>query len=716
MKHLKQLAKILFRQIRYLSLALILMMTGSGLVFAEQTGTKDEAENAYTLDTIVVTAGKRLESMQALDASVSLLTTEQIDTERIESVDDLKGYMPNVNVQSAAGSTNSFLSIRGVMGQTVPMSSPGVCIYLDDVSLVDPLSNLFSSAYFFDLERIEVLRGPQGSLYGRNAEAGVLLIRTKDPEYNYSAKLLGEYGNYNRLVGQAVVNAPLLEDTLALRLSTSYLNRDGYHDNITLGNTTADADEFSIRGKLLWDIADSTSALLAIEENRVRDGAQDIFPLMIAGPNWDSSKVATDLDGHEHRDMSSYSLRFKHTLDFAELVSITAYRNGLENTFGDPDYWSYNTGYADFTLEQRQFTQELRLISNDAKGTPWKWIVGVFYLHNDMDFNSSYHVGPEGVIMEMDIYGLGGGFSQGAAVFGDVEYLFDNGFRLGVGLRGQYNEDEIDSQRYYEVYGMRLEYQEEELSSDYTDLMGKVKLAYDFASDLTIYGLISQGSRPGGITSLIQTTTMQVYDPEQAVNYEVGLKYNLPNDKGFFDLSLFYLSIDDLQINSTGLGGLQYISNAGKARNIGGEASLRFNLLPGLRADLNLGYVGAEFEDYADGGGDYSDNSVPKVPDFTGMAALQYRVEVLPGKSLMARMAYHHVGKTYWDLANQHAQDSYGLVNATLGLEADWWQIYLWGKNLLDEEYIRGGLMWGDMVIGGYGEPLTFGITLQLEF
>ncbi len=713
---MKKLVKILGCQIMYLALALVLTPTFSGLVIARQIEEAGNTEDFYTLDTIVVTAGKRLENMQELDASVSLLTAEEIETGRVESVDDLKGYMANVNVQSAAGSTNSFLSIRGVMGQTVPMSPPGVCIYLDDVSLVDPLSNLFSSAYFFDLERIEVLRGPQGSLYGRNAEAGVLLIRTKDPEYSYSARLLGEYGNYERLMGQAILNVPLIDDTLALRLSTSYLNRDGYHENVTLGNTAADADEFSIRSKLLWDIAANTSVLLTIEDNKVRDGAQDIFPLMIAGPSWDSSKVATNLDGHEHRDMTSYSLRFKHGFDFADLVSITAYRNGLENTYGDPDYWSYDTGYADFTLEQKQFTQELRLISNDGKATPWKWIVGAFYLYNDMDFNSLYHMGPEDVTMEMDINGLGEGTSQGAAVFGDVEYLFGNGFRVGAGVRSQYNKDEMESRRYYEAYGMQLEYQEEELSSDYTDLMGKVKLAYDFASDLTIYALISQGSRPGGITSLIQTTTMQDYSPEQAVNYEMGLKYNLPNDRGFFDLSLFYLIIDDLQINSTGLGGLQYISNAGEARNIGGEASLRLNLLPGLRADFNLGYVDAELEDYSQSGGDYSGNTVPKVPDFTGMAALQYRARILPGKSLVARAAYHYVGKTYWDLANQHAQDCYGLVNATLGVEADWWQLYLWGKNLLDEEYIRAGLMWGDMVVGGYGEPLTCGITLQLEF
>ncbi len=716
MKQLKQLIKVLFGRITHLLLCLVLTAAVCGLAVVEKAVAKDDVQNAYTLDTIVVTAGKRLESMRELDASVSLLTAEEIDLNRIESVDDLKGYMPNFNVQSAAGSTNSFLSIRGVVGQTVPMSTPGICIYLDDVSLVDPLSNLFSSAYFFDLERIELLRGPQGSLYGRNAEAGVLLIRTKDPEYSYSARFLGEYGNYERLMGQAVLNAPLIKESLALRLSASYLNRDGYRDNITLGNTAADVDEFSIRAKLLWDIAANTSALLVIEDNTVRDGAQDIFPLEIAGPDWDSSKVATNVDGHEHRDMTSSSLRFKHRFDSAELMSITAYRDGLESTFGDTDYWSYDTGYADFSLKQKQFTQELRLISNNRKAIPWKWIIGAFYLHNDMDFNSFYHMGPQGVPMEMDIHGLGQGTSQGAAVFGDVEYLFDNGFRFSAGVRGQYSKDEMDSQRFYEMYGMQQGYKKENLSNDYTTLMGKAKLAYDFPNDLTVYTLISQGSRPGGITPLLQAETMQNYDPEQAVNYEIGMKYNLPNDRGFFDLSLFYLSIDDLQINFTGMGGFQYISNAGKARNVGGEVNVHFNLLPSLRADFNVGYVDAELEDYMDSSGDYSGNTVPRVPEITGMAALQYGVQVLPGMSLIARVSYHYVGKTYWDLANRHDQEPYGLVNATLGLEADWWRLSLWGKNLLDEEYIRSGLMWGDMVVGGYGEPLTCGVTLQLEF
>ncbi len=144
--------------------------------------------------------------------------------------------------------------------------------------------------------------------------------------------------------------------------------------------------------------------------------------------------------------------------------------------------------------------------------------------------------------MEMDMFVQGDGVSQGAAIFGDVEYLFGNGFRLGAGLRGQYNKDEMTSLRYYEISGMQMDYRKEKLSNDYTDLMGKIKLAYDFPNNLTVYALVSQGSRPGGITPLIQAETMQEYDPEEATNYEMGLKYNLPNEKGFFNLSLFYLS------------------------------------------------------------------------------------------------------------------------------------------------------------------------------
>lgn len=706
--------KQLVKRLAHAALGLVLALGGPALALADETATTDK-QGVATLDSIVVTAGKRQESLQEVDASVSLITDEDVEVERIESVHDLEGRLANFHVQSAGGHTNSFISVRGVVGQTVPMTPSGVGVYLDDVTLIDPLSSLLSSAYFFDLDRIELLRGPQGTLYGRNAEAGVLVIKTKDPEHKLSGKVLGEVGNYDKYMGSAVINAPLIQDKLAVRLAASYLKQDGYHDNVYLGNTAADADEMNVRGKLLWDIGPATSALLTIENYHVRDGAQDMIPLAIAGPNWDSSKVNTDVDGHENRDMTAYSLRLNHQLDFADIVSITAFRDGKETTLGDPDFWSNRTGYADFELKQKQFTQELRLVSNDDS-SPWKWLTGAYYFHNDLNFDSFYHIGPDGVEMEMDMITRGGGVNQGAALFGDVEYAFDSGWRLGGGVRGQYYKDEMDSTRYYELMGFKLDEQSGDVSSDYTHLMGKLKLAYDFACNLTVYGLVSQGSRAGGITSLAQTDKMHDYDPETATNYELGLKYQLPGGWGYVDLSMFYMDIQDLQVSTTGLGGFQYVSNAGKARNIGGELGLRLNLLPGLSADASIGYVDAVMTDYKDGDLDYADNTVPKVPDITGMIGLQYRREVLREKFLVARANYSYIGKTYWDLANKHEEDPYSLVNATLGLEADWWKVYLWGKNIFDQEYIRNGLMWGDTVVGAYGDPLTFGVTLQLEF
>ncbi|PIE68620.1 MAG: hypothetical protein CSA21_06410 [Deltaproteobacteria bacterium] len=660
-------------------------------------------ERNVEMDTITVTAGKRTDAITDLSASVSLMSKQEIDREHIESIDDFQSHFANVHVQSAGGATNSFLSIRGVVGQSVPLTPSGIGIYVDEVSLIDPLSNLLASAYFFDLDRIEVLRGPQGTLYGRNAEAGVLVVRTKDPEHRFSAKFLGEVGNYDALMSCGIINLPLIENKAAARFSASYSNRDGYTENISLGKTAAGIDEFNVRGKLLWDIRDTTSLIFTAENYHVRDGAQDLVPFSIAGPDWDKGTINTDVDGHEHRDMTALSLRLNHAFDWSELVSITAYRDGKESTLGDPDFWSYQTGYADFTLNQKQFSQEFRLISS-AETLPWKWLAGLYFYNNDIDFESLYHMEPAGV----DMITVGDGKNMGAALFGDIEYAFSSGFRLGGGIRAQHYKDELASKRSLAAFGME---NSDDTSNDYNQLMGKINLAYDFDS-ATVYGLISQGSRAGGIVSLMQTDKMHHYEPETAISYEAGFKYYLPDEWGYVDAAFFVTDIKDLHVSTTGNGGFQYVSNAGKARNIGGEVQLNMNLHQNLTASASLGYVDTELKDYK-GDKKYSGKHVPRVPDMTGMLAVQYDREITSGIFLVGRASYHHIGKVYWDLANTNKEKPYGLVNTTLGLEGDWWRVYLWGKNLTNEEYVRTAVMWGNMAVGAYGAPRTFGGTVQ---
>ncbi len=411
--------------------------------------------------------------------------------------------------------------------------------------------------------------------------------------------------------------------------------------------------------------------------------------------------------------MAALSMRLNHRLGWVELVSITAYRKGKESTLDDPDFWSYQTGYADFNLNQKQFSEELRLIST-TETLPWKWLTGFYFYKNDIDFDSLYHMGPDGVTMEMDMNVLGNGKNMGAALFGDIEYLFSNGFRFGVGIRTQYYEDKLESSRYITAMGTQISEVFDDTSNDYNQLLGKISLACDFDSAI-VYALISQGSRAGGIVSLLQTDKMHHYDPETAMNYEIGFKYYLANGWGYLDAAIFLTDIKELHVNTTGNGGFQYVSNAGEARNIGGELQLNLNLNQNLNASASFGYVNAKLEGYK-GDKDYSGSKVPRIPDITGMIAMQYNREIISGVSLVGRASYQYIGKIYWDLASTNYEKSYGLVNTTLGLEGDWWWLYLWGKNLTDKKYVRTAVMWGDMAVGGYGAPLTCGATVQFMF
>ena len=659
--------------------------------------TVTKEQGAYTLDAITVTVRKARENIQEVTASMDAFSGMEIEESGSWSFSDLTRYMPNVFSNLNYGINR--IVFRGLKGPDSLLWAPSA-FYVDGVNyLLAEMRN----PDLLDIESIEVLKGPQGSLYGGNSETGVVNITTCMPDNELSAGLMGEYSSFNthRVMGK--LNVPLIKDRLFFNAAASSWRSDGFMKNEYTGDYASGIEHYDFRGAVSWLVSDALSADLTFNyfDYDDEDGS---FRIDQGTGKTDPYKIDYDGPNSIDRDGNTQALRLEYQCDAGALTSITT-RNGFSyEYYGDGDLTSGAVGAMTYFIERdfEAYSQELRIASPEDDG-PWKWLAGLYGIFQEMDMDKSIAMTPMADYRQTEVS------SQNAALFGQTTYSFVEKFHLTVGLRLDYTQLH-GKQNYKDFFGTAYFFEDDIFN---TELLPKLALAYDLTEDAMLYATASKGFLAGGFNTSFGSSQGQfTYDAEQMWSYEVGAKTSWLDNRLQVNLAGFWQEINDKQIVNQ-VGTNMWIDNADKARSTGFELSVKARPFQGLDLFAGLGYVDATFSDWDNGVNNYSGKALPFAPDYTYHAGAQYRHE----SGVFGRLDMTGVSAYYTDSGNEYECEGHQVYNMRLGYEAESWDVVLWCKNIFDHEYIVDKRDWGGGTVAVVdGAPRSIGIDLSLRF
>lgn len=692
-----------------------------------------EEEAVKTLGQVTVTARRREESLKDVPGSVTAISADEIARFASTEIGDLQSTVPNV-VLHEGDAQNTVAYIRGV-GQldSLAFADPGVGIYLDDVYLGRAQGSFLD---VFDVERIEVLRGPQGTLYGRNTIGGAIKFvsraPTETPELSASATL----GSYDQTDFSVGVSGPIAGDKLLGKAAIAYLSRDGYADNTVTGQDDGDRDTLAWRGSILAHLSDTFRVQLSA------DGSKDT-PDTSRTPNRETAVFGAfprsedpftiDADFNGLSDLSVGGVSARATWDVSDaltLVSTTAYREMQYDANLDLDA----TGaplFGVFVFEdQNQFSQELQ--ANYEKGA--LSIVGGLYYFDEEDVTESGIFGPDIAFVSNS---LNDQQTTAFAVYGDLSYDVSDRLSVSVGVR--LTEEEKDFSRVQEFFGATtplvpqigtgFRATDVDTSETFSNTSPRLSISYDLNDDVTTYASIGRGFKSGGFDGRSNSGfEAQPFDAETLTAYEAGFKGSFANGAVFASAAVFLNDYQDLQVSSfTEQNGAfaAIFTNAAEAQIAGFEVEGSWQATEHLRFDFAGGYLDADYDEFiGENGADVSDILTPaNAPDWTGRLAANYRRAIGQETELVVAASAAYRGDVYPTVSSSEVlrQGGYTLYDASVGLEFSdgKYALLLAGRNLSDKEYRTQGFDLSDSLgyqLGYYGAPRTISLTASVRY
>ncbi len=672
------------------------------------------------VEEILVTAQKRSENMQRTSISMKAFTSDHLRSSVIEDVYDIGLYTPGVIVNKEIVGK---VYIRGIGTENLTIGGdPGVAVHVDGAYVARTSAANFD---LFDVERVEVLRGPQGTLYGRNATGGSINIISNAPSEEFYARVEAQFGNYNRRRFVGTINGALSENIFA-RASFVKSDRDGFTENL-FTNQDLDTEDVTM-GRLGLKILASEQVTIDITADFSTDNSSPApfkqleFSQLFEGLNgaFDPEglrRVSQDSPVLEMQDQ--YGLTGKITVDMGdlELTSISAYRN--IDFFAAFDGDAVDILFQNFAddSQSEQFTQELQL-SYDNDG-PLSWIFGLYY------FNDS---GEQEIFIPIPGFGfdiLHNSTIQtdAYAVFGQATYAFTDKLSFTAGLR--YSDESKDATQFSD-FGFIPPIQQD-LSQDANALTPRFALEYFQSNDTMLYLSATRGFKSGGFTF---NGFQSHFDPEFVWAYEGGIKSRFAEGRVVANLSAFYYDYTDLQVskleNNAGV-----ITNAADATIWGGEIELVAKASKNLDINVGLSFLNAEFDTFLTedpsnpqlGTIDLAGNKLTRSPEFTANVSGKYTHEIIDWGTATLQIDYQHQSKSFFTPFNRDlsAQEAFNIVNARLAIQqfdANW-QLAFFVKNLFDETYflniLESGVEAGKPE-GFIAPPRTWGFQIAYEF
>tara|TARA_B100001939_G_scaffold336752_1_gene340247 strand:- start:34232 stop:36514 length:2283 start_codon:yes stop_codon:yes gene_type:complete len=716
----------------------------------------EDSDAVVALDEIIVTARRQSENLQSVPVSVTALSSETLFAERIDDLGDLQSHVPNLSLH-VGDAANAVIYIRGV-GQidSISFTDPGVGVYVDDVYMGRAQGSFLDVV---DPERIEVLRGPQGTLYGRNTIGGAVKFVSARPAHEREGYLEAGYGNYDAIQAKAMLSGPLVEDRLAARAAVAYSVRDGYANNLFDGEDDYDKDTFAWRGSLLFTPDDNLSFYLVADgsrnspdHSRTPHRETPIFSVPSGGflaPGDDPFTVNVNFNNLEELETFGVALTAEYNWADFTLKSITAYREMDYRTEIDLDGTPDSSfGIYDFE-DQDQLSQEIQFIYSGERVT---LVSGLYYFReNDATFAGA--VAPDFFVFLPDIgvfpfpvinASLRDQTNTSKAIYSQVKYDVASRVSITLGARYTKEKKEVDTageeffgtgittpQEMEEAFGTGVGFGRTGFvaEDEWDSFSPKIGLDYRITEEIMIYASASRGFKSGGFNGRL-TNRAQAFDPETLWSYEAGVKSTLFDNRVRLNMAAFYNDYENFQLSrfSADEQGnfLPVFDNAGQATIYGAEMELTALIAENFTADVNMAWLGGGYDELL---GDFDvdvsdDRSLVNAPEFSFRAGLAYDIDLGDnGGRLALAGAVSYRSKTFLTVSSSEvlAQDGYALLDASVRYHSpdENWTLILAGHNLTDQRYREHGFDLSTspgVQLGYYGAPRTYSLTLRYKF
>ena len=698
---------------------------------AEQTSATDQSSPVSQnteLSEIVVTAQKRVENLQRVPVAITAVTGDQLSARGVADTVELRQVAPALNIRQTGNAFQPY--IRGV-GTSGGFTENPAALYIDGVYVPQQIGGLRS---FNDIAQVAVLKGPQGTLFGRNATAGVIQITTRKPTHDLHAEAGASIDNYEMLLTDGYITGGLSPD-VAASLSVQYGTQGkGWGRNQFTGEKAGLHSMFSVRGKILFEPSATTKIVLIGEYYRNSIVGNSRIPYR--GTTYTYSSIVptknvydgfSDPNPKQKVRANNVSLEVGQELGQVQLTSISSMRYARADNISDID----NSPARLFAIgipsaPDRDYTQELQLSSLGS--TRLTWVLGAFYFHNSNQIHQTLDINPPYAPIHILGDNLNRETTESIAGFGQAAWEFIAATHLILGARYTYEKRHIGAEDNTTVFGSTsLTTIEDHVSVKKPSF--RVALDHQFTPETLGYVSFNTGFKSGGFQVL--SPSSPAFSPETVKAYEAGLKTEILDHRVRANISGFYYDYSNIQV-AVVTASVQTIRNAARARLYGLEADLEARISPGLSLSGGLSLLHASFRKYDDaqiaspnpaGGafittGSAAANRLPQSQKLAGNAALDYDTTLF-GLNTHFNASGSYQGGYYLEADNFVHQDAYVLVNTSLRftLPGDGASVSVWGKNLLNRRVISFGSATALGTTAGYDyAPRTYGISVRYAF
>lgn len=741
--------------------SLFLMTAGANMLIlapALAQSPTEPVKQASTLEEVVVTAEKRESTLQSTALAIGALSGDQLATRQVGDVQSLVQSLPNI--QLSVFKVQPKLSIRGVglANQSVSGPEPRIAFHLDGVYLARPEAVMGA---YFDVDRVEIIRGPQGTLYGRNATGGAINVISKDPTAELGGYLNVGYGNYDAWNVEGAVSGPLGERVSA-RLAFKMAEHDGYTRNIITGNRVDEAKPRAVRGKMRFELAENLDILVSGDyaHEKAHSGAYhylgrynpavENLGVRLGGiAATEDRTIASDYDPRVDRERYGFGVDVRGTLGSVDVRSITGYR-ALDdaNIHGDVDLSSLPLSYSTYFGRSRQTTEELRFSQELGR---FEWLLGAYFFHEDLSSGVAQSLAPAAFIPGGAITPDQGGAmvagrqdTDAYAGFGQLRFAVRDDLTLSVGARYGWEETAVNEITYFTfafplavrgplgdprralIDPAPVPAQRQVASRKETAFTPKVTVEYKPVESLMLYATYAEGFKSGGFNL---GAAQPSFAPEELTDYELGMKARWFDNRLQANVAAFHYDYSNLQV--TVLGPTSQITTAaGRAEIDGAELELVANPIEQARLELNYAWLDARYTRYFTANInqspailDLAGNRLTQAPEHSLTAAAQYTWPTSVGDFTL-RGEGRWVSRVFNNQFNELvlSTPSYDQFNVFLNYSdaSGKWNAGAYVRNLTDKtvrmpSVINPGYL-GFPVAGALEPPRLYGVTMGYRF